>query len=215
MRWWRVTRWVVASALAAGGPLAAGGAPARADIGDETALAQRYAPVVLLVRQDEECGYGEPYRPLDVDVLFGQSTVALRGPWTSTDLVEIGPSAADLSAGRYEYHLDFPGNPLHPGCGYQRWAERIDGTTPPAVYAHVATDPGYPGKVALQYWFPARRPANSPPDPERPRSADGPAARSGDGGPARGGGCGPRGGRAAWGTRAEATVQPDRQRPRT
>ena len=21
------------------------------------------------------------------------------------------------------------------------------------MYAHVATDPGYPGKVALQYWF--------------------------------------------------------------
>ncbi|GAA4443112.1 hypothetical protein [Phytohabitans houttuyneae] len=146
-------RWVLAPALAAAGLLAAGGAPARADLGDETALAQRYAPVVRLVQQDEECGYGEPYRPMDVGVLFGQSTVALRGPWTSTDLVKIGPSASDLSAGRYEYHLDFPGNPLHPGCGYERWADRVNGGTPPAVYAHVATDPGYPGQVALQYWF--------------------------------------------------------------
>jgi hypothetical protein len=153
MRSWRVMRWLLAPALCAGGLLAAGGAPARADIADETALAQRYAPVVRLVEQDEECGYGEPYRPMDVDVLFGQSTVALRGPWTSTDLVKIGPSAADLSAGRYEYHLDFPGNPLHPGCGYQRWANHVNGGAPPAVYAHVATDPGYPGKVALQYWF--------------------------------------------------------------
>ena len=25
--------------------------------------------------------------------------------------------------------------------------------TKPTVYAHVATDPGYPGKLALQYWF--------------------------------------------------------------
>ena len=25
--------------------------------------------------------------------------------------------------------------------------------TQPTVYAHVATDPGYPGKLALQYWF--------------------------------------------------------------
>jgi hypothetical protein len=153
MRWWRATRWVLAPVLAAGGLLAAGGAEARADVGDETALAQRYAPVVRLVEQAEECGYGEPYRPMDVDVLFGQSTVALRGPWTSTDLVKIGPSAADLSAGRYEYHLDFPGNPLHPGCGYQRWADRVNGSAPPAVYAHVATDAGYPGKLALQYWF--------------------------------------------------------------
>jgi len=146
-------RWVVACVLAAGGLVVSSGTPARADIGDETALAERYAPVVRLVEQEEECGYGEPYRPMDVDVLFDQSTVALRGPWTSTDLVKIGPSAADLSSGRYEYHLDFPGNPLHPGCGYQRWADRVNGATPPAVYAHVATDPGYPGKVALQYWF--------------------------------------------------------------
>jgi len=145
--------WMVASALAAAVPLVAGGAEAHADIGDETALAERYAPVVRLVRQEEECGYGEPYRPLDVDVLFGQSTVALRGPWASNDLVKIGPSAADLSAGRYEYHLDFPGNPLQPGCEYERWADRINGTAPPTVYAHVATDPAHPGRVALQYWF--------------------------------------------------------------
>lgn len=146
-------RWLVACVLAACGLLAVSGGEARADIGDETALAQRYAPVVRLVEQVEECGYGEPYRPMDVDVLFDQSTVALRGPWTTTDLVKIGPSAADLSAGRYEYHLDFPGNPLHPGCGYQRWADWVTGAAPPTVYAHVATDPDHPGELALQYWF--------------------------------------------------------------
>ncbi|MFC0527448.1 hypothetical protein [Phytohabitans kaempferiae] len=152
MRGRRLRRWAIALALAGGGVLAAA-APAGADLAGETALAERYAPVVRLVEQAEECGYGEPYRPLDVDVLFGQSTVALRGPWSSADLVRIGPSAEDLADGRYEYHLDFPGNPLHPGCGYQRWADRITGGTPPTVYAHVATDPGHPGKLALQYWF--------------------------------------------------------------
>ena len=28
-----------------------------------------------------ECGPGEPYEPIDVDALFGEPTVALRGPW--------------------------------------------------------------------------------------------------------------------------------------
>ncbi len=52
---------------------------------------QKYAPVVRLVEQPEECGPASPYDPLDVDVLFGEPTVALRGPWNRTDLVKIGP----------------------------------------------------------------------------------------------------------------------------
>jgi hypothetical protein len=127
-------------------------ASARADLGDEQALAARYAPVVRLVEQTEECGHGEPYEPMDVDALFGEKTVALRGPWNSTDLVEIGPTAADL-AGLYEYHLDFPGSALDPGCGYERWARLITAGKKPTVYAHVATDAADPGKLALQYWF--------------------------------------------------------------
>jgi hypothetical protein len=126
---------------------------ARADLGDETALAQKYSPVVRLVEQTEECGPGEPYVPLDVDLLFGEPTVALRGPWTPTDLVKIGPTAKDL-VGRYEYHLDYPGHALDPGCDYERWQRRLLAAGDrPAVYAHVATDPGHPGRLALQYWF--------------------------------------------------------------
>ena len=89
--------------------------PARAGAGlaDEQALAARFAPVVDLVEQTKECGHGEPYEPLDVDALFGQPTVALRGPWNPTDLVKIGPAAGDL-VGLYRYHLDFPGDALHP-----------------------------------------------------------------------------------------------------
>jgi hypothetical protein len=69
------------------------------------------------------------------------------------DLVKIGPTAKDLSKGLYEYHLDFPGNALSPGCGYLRWDRRLTAGQAPAVYAHVATDPGHPGKLALQYWL--------------------------------------------------------------
>ena len=133
--------------------LALGLAPtASADLADETALAEKYAPEVRLVEQLEECGPGEPYEPMDVDALFGDSTVALRGPWNAFDLVKIGPSADDL-AGLFEYHLDFPGSALEPGCTYELWARRLTKGAEPAVYAHVATDPGAPGKLALQYWF--------------------------------------------------------------
>jgi hypothetical protein len=126
---------------------------ASADTRDEVALAERYAPVVRLVEQAEECGPGEPYEPLDVDLLFDEPTVGLRGPWGGGDLVEIGPAAENLVGGLYEYHLDFPGNALDPGCDYERWGRRLAEGRSPAVYAHVATDPGYPGRLALQYWL--------------------------------------------------------------
>jgi hypothetical protein len=126
---------------------------ASADLQDETALAERHAPVVRLVEQIEECGHGEPYEPMNVDLLFDEPTVALRGPWNPVDLIEVGPSAEDLGGGLYEYHLDLPGDALNPGCTYERWARRLSEGHEPAVYAHVATDPGYPGQLALQYWL--------------------------------------------------------------
>jgi hypothetical protein len=125
---------------------------ASADLADEQALADRYAPVVRLVDQKEECGPGEPYEPIDVDLLFGDRTVALRGPWNTTDLVAIAPGATDL-ADRYQYHLDFPGNPLAPGCDYELWNRRLTAGSSPTVYAHVVSDPGHPGQLSLQYWF--------------------------------------------------------------
>ena len=126
-------------------------AHASADLADEQTLAERHAPVVRLVEQTEECRPGEPYEPIAVNALFGQETVALRGPWNSTDLVKIAPTANDL-VGRYEHHLDFPGSALDPGCGYERWARLISNRTKPTVYAHVATDAAHPRMVALQYW---------------------------------------------------------------
>ena len=134
--------------------MALAGAPAAgADLQDEIALAERYAPVVRLVEQLEECGPGEPYEPLNVDLLFDEPTVALRGPWGGGDLVEIGPTAADVAGGLYEYHLDFPGNALDPRCDYELWARRLSEGEAPAVYAHVIDDPGHPDELALQYWL--------------------------------------------------------------
>jgi hypothetical protein len=122
-------------------------------MGSAKALAKRYAPIVRLVAHSGECGPGNPYVPIDVEALFGDPTVALRGPWRSGNLVKIGPTARDLAQGLYQYHLDFPGDALHPGCDYLRWERRITAGRKPTVYAHVAADPAHPGKLALQYWF--------------------------------------------------------------
>jgi hypothetical protein len=92
---------------------------------------------VRLVKQDHECGRGEPYEPMDVNAIFANDTVALRGPCSANDLVTIGPTAQHLSRALYEYHLDFPGNALAPGCDYERSRRIIEGHKP-TVYAHVA-----------------------------------------------------------------------------
>jgi hypothetical protein len=126
---------------------------ASAGLGDEQALAELYAPVVRLVTQENECGPGEPYRPIDVNVLFGADTVSLRGPWNRTDLIAIGPTAAQLGKKLYGYHLDFPGDALNPGCSYEQWERAISAGSKPTVYAHVASEAARPGKLALQYWL--------------------------------------------------------------
>jgi hypothetical protein len=50
----------------------------------EEELAERYAPVVRLVEQEDECGPGEPYEPIDIDAILDEETVSLRGPWTTS-----------------------------------------------------------------------------------------------------------------------------------
>jgi hypothetical protein len=68
-------------------------------------------------------------------------------------LVKRAPTSRDLWDLGAGYYLDFPGNPLNPGCGYERQFRRWDDGRPPSVYAHVSTDPLHPGKLAVGYWF--------------------------------------------------------------
>ena len=113
----------------------------------------RFAPVVRLVEQVEECGPGEPYDPIDVDLLFGRADRRPARPLepdrprrrsargrricgtasstTSTSRATRSTPAATTSAGRGVWRSG----------------------TEPTVYAHVATEAGYPGQLALQYWF--------------------------------------------------------------
>ena len=147
-----VRRWC-SSALVAVAALGAC-ATARGSAGDEQALAKRYAPVVRLVEQKEECGPGEPYQPLDVNALFGQPTVALRGPWNAADLVKIGPTAKRSRARALRLPPRLPGRrALARAAATSGGPAASRRATEPTVYAHVATDPAHPGRLALQYWF--------------------------------------------------------------
>ena len=126
---------------------------AAADLADEQALAQKYAPVVRLVEQQEPCGPGEPYEPMDVNALFDEPSVALRGPWNATDLVKIAPVAKDL-AGPLRLPPRLPGPRARPRAATTRSGRAASPRArEPTVYAHVATEADRPGKLALQYWL--------------------------------------------------------------
>ncbi|MFT3873544.1 MAG: hypothetical protein QM714_13020 [Nocardioides sp.] len=150
-RWTRF--WMLAAMVL--GLLTVTGAPSQADTSAEAELAEKFAPVMMLVTQKTACGPGEPYRPSNVDVLFDNPTVALRGPWKpQRDLVKVGPSMEDVSKGLPGYALDLPGDPLNPGCEYEKWARSEWGNSAePTAYAHVATQTGVSNRIALQYYF--------------------------------------------------------------
>ena len=114
-------------------------------------LAVRYSPVLSLEPHPQACGSGEPYRPTSVDIVLGRRDVLLRDPHGK--LVERAPTSRDLWGLGPNYYIDLPGNPLDPGCRYERQFRNWNEGRSPSVYAHVATDPSDPGKLAVQYWF--------------------------------------------------------------
>ncbi len=128
--------------------------PSIARAGDpQQRLAQRYAPVIRLVEQEEPCHHGEAYEPTDVDLVLGNPDVAFRGPWDTTNLIKVAPTADDLSRAPSDYHLDFPGKAVAPGCVYDEWSHRFANGHAPTMYAHIASEAAYPNELALQYWF--------------------------------------------------------------
>ena len=141
-----------AAVVGSAGPAAAAASVDAVTV-DEQALAERFAPVVSLVRQDVECGPGEAFEPSDVGLVLDDRSVALRAPWADDEVVKAGPTAEDLADRLFGYYLDFPGDALEPGCDYERWAGARAASTPPTQYAHVATESGHDERLALQYWF--------------------------------------------------------------
>ncbi|MFI7061272.1 hypothetical protein ACIBL3_09835 [Kribbella sp. NPDC050124] len=123
------------------------------DDGAAKVLAERYSPVVRLQQDASNCEDGEQFQPTDVEAVLGDQQVALRGPWRPPDLIKPEPEGSDLRRGLPGHFLDFPGDPLRPGCDYAEWSARINASQPATVYAHVAADPGFPGQLSLEYWF--------------------------------------------------------------
>lgn len=117
-------------------------------------LVQAFSPIVMLKEQEHPCDSdGEAFLPAPVEVVFDDPRVNLvispsRG---RSELVTSAPDVQDLSDDQVGYHLDFPGNPRRPGCGYEQWfKERMQGYSP-TTYANVIV--GEDGRLALQYWF--------------------------------------------------------------
>jgi hypothetical protein len=144
-----VTLAILVAIVTAGWPGSASAAPADPGL----ALVARYAPVMRLKDVPGSCGLGEPYVPVNVNLVLGNPEVALRGPWDPVNLVGVAPTAQDLSKGLWGYHLDFPGSALQPGCTYEEWQHRLMVGQAPLVYGRVVTQAGVPGKLAVQYWF--------------------------------------------------------------
>lgn len=120
----------------------------------ERKLAERYAPIVVVKAQEDECDtYGEPYLPMRVDALLDNDQVALRLVGNRDPVVKWGPSASDLAELGQGFYLDFPGSSLTPGCTYERDFRRFTEGMRPAVYAHIAKQADEPGQIALQYWL--------------------------------------------------------------
>ena len=132
--------------------LFAGSSTASADLADETALAEHFAPV-LSVATDRDCTDGRVLSPDGHRHAARQQHRRAARAVGRDDLVKIGPSGEELADNLYDYHLDFPGDALDPGCGYVDWAQRVTEGSPPVAYAHVARQADAPQQLALQYWF--------------------------------------------------------------
>ena len=91
--------------------------------------------------------------PIDVDLLFGEPTVALRGPWGGRPGQD-RPDREGSLRGPLRVPPRLPGQRARPRVRLPALGASgsFEGQTP-TVYAHVATDPAHPGKLALQYWL--------------------------------------------------------------
>ncbi len=129
-------------------------ATAQAPDGPAEQLAERYAPVLKIREQTGECDTGgERFGPVAVDSVLENDQILLRQVGANNPVMMRGPGAADLFDLGEGFYLDFPGDALAPECVYERDARRYTRDLEPVVYAHIATESGESGRLALQYWF--------------------------------------------------------------
>jgi hypothetical protein len=116
-------------------------------------LVDTYSPIVMLRAQSDPCDSSqEQYQPTTVDIMLGNPRVQLIAPNGKPE--KTAPTASDIAGLGQRYHLNVPGNPLHPGCGYAKdfAALKQAGKGPPITYARIARERATSGLV-VQYWF--------------------------------------------------------------
>ena len=117
-------------------------------------LAERHAPIVMLRTQTDDCDEdGEPFVPMNVDLVLDNPQIALRQVGNGDPTVMRGPGAVDLANLGEGFYLDFPGDSLDPGCLYEQDNNRFNAKQPSVVYAHIAQQADRPDLLAVQYWL--------------------------------------------------------------
>ena len=156
-RWRRLRRAGVLGALLAallGSTATASAPPAEAPADPEQALAERFAPVIMIKQQEEPCdNQGEQYLPTSVEVVLDNPEIALRQLGPDDPVVMWGPGASDLHGLGEGFFLDFPGSALDPKCIYERDFEKYSEGVESTVYAHIVQQPDEPDLVFVQYWI--------------------------------------------------------------
>ncbi len=120
----------------------------------EQQLAEKYAPIVYLKEQDEDCDRnGEAYAPTQIEIVLDNPDVALMLSGVLTDeVVMMAPSGSDLFDKGDGYYLDYPGDPRRPRCEYEEDYKALKPDYADVAYANIQREPGFPGFV-LQYWL--------------------------------------------------------------
>ena len=117
-------------------------------------LAQRYAPIMMLKAQEQDCDQdGEPYGPTSIDIVLDNPEVVLRQLGPGNPVIMTGPGAGDLFELGQGFFVDFPGSALQPECVYEADFDKYSRDLPAVVYAHVVQQEDHPDQLALQYWF--------------------------------------------------------------
>jgi hypothetical protein len=128
---------------------------ARADATLDERLAAKHAPIVYLPQLDQPCqAGGSSFAPIPVDVVLHNPEVKLRS--VTGDFILEGPGPGDLfRLARKSYfgsYLDFPGNPMRPGCRFESDGLRFSAGYENLAYARIVRDEDVEG-IILQYWL--------------------------------------------------------------
>ena len=127
---------------------------AGADLADETALAERYAPVVRLVAQPRGM---RPRRDRTARstsmLLFDEPTVALRGPVEPRRPRQDRPGSERSRRAATSTTSTSPATRSIPGATTSAGAARLAAGSDPDGLRPRRHRSRHPGKLALQYWF--------------------------------------------------------------